>query len=83
MRIWAVSTSASAWTATLTEATQSGGTYTSCGADVSVTGTGVISVPGIVSARYVKLKLTLSGATGTGTVTLSAWLTPKGFAASR
>ena len=76
-------TGASTWTATLMEATSSGGTYTACGADVSLTATGAVSVAGIISRRYVKLKLTLAGATGTGTVSLSAWINPNGFASAR
>jgi hypothetical protein len=76
------STGASIWTATLTESSDDN-TYTACGPDVVVDASKVLSIPGFLSQRYVKLKLTLSGGTGTGTLGLSAWLQPLGFAAAR
>lgn len=55
-------------------------TFTACGPSVSVdvsgaaATTGAISVPGFVSQRYVRCKLTVAGTTPS--VTYEAWLNP-------
>lgn len=67
----------------LTECATSGGSYTACGPTVTLTASGstavagVITVPGFVSSRYLKLSLTISGTIATG-VTYSAKLVPIG-----
>ncbi|HVS73092.1 MAG TPA: hypothetical protein VHQ47_17690 [Phycisphaerae bacterium] len=51
--------------------------FSACGAAVSVTGTGVISIPGIVSKRYVRIAWTLAGTTPS--ITYTAWFSPLGY----
>jgi hypothetical protein len=49
-----------------------GTTFTDCGPAVTITATGVISLPGFVSYPYVRAKLTLGGTTPI--ITYEAWL---------
>jgi hypothetical protein len=64
----------------LTECATSGGSYVAVGPSVAVSATGVVSVPGIVSKRYLKLDLTIASAGGSTTLTYSSWANPNGFA---
>jgi hypothetical protein len=67
----------------LTECATSGGSYTACGPTVTLTASGstavagLLTVPGFVTQRYVKLSLTIGGTIATG-VTYSANLIPIG-----
>jgi hypothetical protein len=70
---------ASTWTGVLQES-DNGTDWTIIGPTITISSTGVISIPGILSSRYSRLNLNLAGATGTGTLGLSAWQTPMGFA---
>ena len=49
-------------------------TFTAAGPAVSITATGVKSVPGFLSKRYNRIKLTLGGTTPS--ITYEAWLNP-------
>lgn len=48
--------------------------YSDCGPIITVTATGMVTVPGFVSKRYIRLKETLAGTTPI--LTLDAWATP-------
>lgn len=49
-------------------------TFTAAGPSVSLTATGAKSVPGFISKRYNRVKLTLAGTTPS--ITYEAWLNP-------
>lgn len=52
-------------------------TFTPAGPEIAITATGALSVPGFISKRYVRLKLTLAGTTPS--ITYKAHLVPLGF----
>ena len=70
------STGASTWTAVLQESAN-GTDWVNIGPTITISSAAVISIPGVLSERYSRLKLDL---TGTGTVGLTCWQTPNGFA---